>query len=94
MKTYGSVGVKPHVLLTSTLVRGGWSASHPGCFAPGESAPVIPWIGSRVGPRAGLNAVEKLKFLSLPGLEVRPLGRPFRIRRREYQRFVALFTTR
>jgi hypothetical protein len=31
-----------------------------------------------VGPRAGLNVVEKRKFLTLPGLELRPLGRPDR----------------
>jgi hypothetical protein len=31
-----------------------------------------------VGPRAGLDDVEKRKFLYLPGLELRPLGRPLR----------------
>jgi hypothetical protein len=31
-----------------------------------------------VGPRAGLDDVEKIKFLTLPGLELRPLGRPAR----------------
>jgi hypothetical protein len=31
-----------------------------------------------VGPRARLNAVKKRKFLTLPGLELRPLGRPAR----------------
>jgi hypothetical protein len=29
-----------------------------------------------VGPRAGLDDVEKKKFLTLPGLELRLLGRP------------------
>jgi hypothetical protein len=29
-----------------------------------------------VDPRAGLDVVEKRKFLTLPGLELRPLGRP------------------
>jgi hypothetical protein len=29
-----------------------------------------------VGPRVGLNNVETRKFLNLPGLELRPLGRP------------------
>jgi hypothetical protein len=29
-----------------------------------------------VDPRAGLDNVEKRKFLKLPGLELRPLGRP------------------
>jgi hypothetical protein len=31
-----------------------------------------------VGPRAGLDDVEKRKFLTLPGPELRPLGRPDR----------------
>jgi hypothetical protein len=29
-----------------------------------------------VGPRAGLDHVERRKILPLPGLELRPLGRP------------------
>jgi hypothetical protein len=29
-----------------------------------------------VDPRAGLDDTEKWKFLTLPGLELRPLGRP------------------
>jgi hypothetical protein len=29
-----------------------------------------------VGPRAGLDYVERRKFLALPGLKLRPLGRP------------------
>jgi hypothetical protein len=29
-----------------------------------------------VGPRVSLGSVEKRKFLTLPGLEIRPLGRP------------------
>jgi hypothetical protein len=31
-----------------------------------------------VGPRTGLNDMEKRKFLTLPGLELRPLVRPAR----------------
>jgi hypothetical protein len=31
-----------------------------------------------VGPRAGLDDVEKRTFLTLPGLDLRPLGRPAR----------------
>jgi hypothetical protein len=31
-----------------------------------------------VDPRAGLDDVEKRKFLTLPGLELRPLRRPAR----------------
>jgi hypothetical protein len=36
------------------------------------------WIGGWVDPRAGLDDVEKKKFLTLLGLELRPLGRPAR----------------
>jgi hypothetical protein len=31
-----------------------------------------------VDPKAGLDNLEKRKFLTLPGLELRPLGRPAR----------------
>jgi hypothetical protein len=31
-----------------------------------------------VNPRAGLDDMENRKFLNLPGLELRPLGRPAR----------------
>jgi hypothetical protein len=34
------------------------------------------WTGSWVGPTASLYDVEKRKLLPLPGLELRPLGRP------------------
>jgi hypothetical protein len=35
-----------------------------------------------VGPRAGVYDMEKRKFLTLPGLELRPLARP--VLREEY----------
>jgi hypothetical protein len=47
-------------------------------FIPGERAPGTHWTGGRVDPRAGPDDVEKRKFLTLPGLELRPLGRPAR----------------
>jgi hypothetical protein len=43
-----------------------------------ERAPGTHWIGDWVDPRAGLDDVEKGKFLTLPGLELRHLGRPSR----------------
>jgi hypothetical protein len=70
MKTYGGVDVKIHVLLTSTLVGNEWSASRPGYFTPRTLR-----IGGCMGPRADLVYVEKRKFLTLPGLELRPLCR-------------------
>jgi hypothetical protein len=41
-------------------------------------APGTHRIGGWVDPRAGLDDLEKRKFLTLPGLEIRPLGRPAR----------------
>jgi hypothetical protein len=64
--------------LTSALVGGEWSTSRPRRFTPGERPPGTHWIGGRVDLRAGLDDVEKIKFLNLPGLELRPLGRPAR----------------
>jgi hypothetical protein len=39
-------------------------------------APGTHWIGGWVDLKAGLDDFEKRKFLTLPGLEFRPLGRP------------------
>jgi hypothetical protein len=73
MKAYGGVDAEIHIFLTSELAGRDWSASRPGRFTPGT-----PWIGGWVGPTAGLDGVEKRKFLALQGLELRPLGRPAR----------------
>jgi hypothetical protein len=78
MKTYGGVDVKIHVFLTLALVGGEWSASRPNRFAPVERAPGTHWIGCWGDPRVGLDDAEKRKFLTLPGLELRPLGRSAR----------------
>jgi hypothetical protein len=52
--------------------------SRPGCFTPGGSAPGTHCIGGWVGPKAGMDDMETLNFLSLPELELRLLGRPTR----------------
>jgi hypothetical protein len=59
-----------HVFLTSALVGGEWSASHPGRFTSKEIASGTSCIGGWVGPRGGMDAVEK-DFV-LPGIEIRP----------------------
>jgi hypothetical protein len=59
--------------MTSVLAEGEWSASRPGRFARGTH-----WIRGWVDPFAGLDDVEKKKFLTLPGLEIRPFSRPAR----------------
>jgi hypothetical protein len=75
MKVNGGMDIWTHVFLASVLVGGEWSASRLGRFTPGETAPGTHWIGGWVDPRAGLDDVEKTKFLTLPGLELQPLGR-------------------
>jgi hypothetical protein len=78
MKLYGGVDVQIYTFLTSSLAGGDWSASCWSCFTPGERAHGTHWIGGLVDPGAGLDDVEKRKFLILPGLELQLLGRPVR----------------
>jgi hypothetical protein len=59
MKTYGGVDVYTRVFLTSALVGRELSASRPGRFTPGERAAGAHWIGGWVGPRAGLDDMQK-----------------------------------
>jgi hypothetical protein len=60
--------------LASALDGGEWSASRPGRFTPGERASSTHWIKGWVGPRAGLDAVEK-RTISFPCQKSNP-GRP------------------
>jgi hypothetical protein len=78
MKAYGGVDVRIHIFLTSVLAGGQLSDLRPWRFTPGKRAHVTHWIEGWVGPKAGLGDVEKRKFLTLPGLEIWPLGRPAR----------------
>jgi hypothetical protein len=66
------------IFLTSALTSGEWLASRPCRFSHGERAPGTHWIGGWVNPRSGLDDVEKRKFLTLLGLELRSLARPAR----------------
>jgi hypothetical protein len=63
----GGSGYVIQIYLTSALVRGEWSASRSCRFTPGVTTH---WIGSWVDLSAGLDDVEKRKFLILPGLEL------------------------
>jgi hypothetical protein len=49
----------------------------PATLPPGKS-PRYPLYRRLLNPRAGLNDMEKWKFFTLPGLELRSLGRPAR----------------
>jgi hypothetical protein len=53
MKAHGAVDAQTHVL-TSALVGGECSASN-----PRERTPGTHWIGGWMGPRAGLDDMEK-----------------------------------
>jgi hypothetical protein len=77
-KVCGGVNVYILIFLISALVGGEWSASRPGCFNPGERDPGTHLTGGCLDPRAGLDDVEKKKFLTLTGLELQPLSRPAR----------------
>jgi hypothetical protein len=57
--------------LTSPLDGGEWPASRPGHFTPRERTPGTHWIGGWVGPRAGLDAVVKIK-IPIPCQEPNP----------------------
>jgi hypothetical protein len=71
----GSGCIDPHFLVLGIIW---WSTSRPGRFTPRERAPATHWIGGWVDLRAGLDDLEKIKLLTPPGLELRPLGRPAR----------------
>jgi hypothetical protein len=64
MKAYWGVEVQLHAFLISALDGGELWASRPGHFTPRERALGIHWIGGRVGPRTGHDAVEKRKIPS------------------------------
>jgi hypothetical protein len=72
MEAYGGLAVYTHIFMTLALVGGEWSASRPGGFTAGERAPGTHWISGWVYPRVGLDDMEKWKFLTLPGLKLRP----------------------
>jgi hypothetical protein len=74
----GGVDLYIHIFLTSALAGGEWSGSSPSRFTSGERVLGTHWIGGWVDPRAGVDDVEERKFLTLAGLELRPLCRPTR----------------
>jgi hypothetical protein len=76
MKVYGGVGVQIHIFLTTALV--GVVSFTPRPLYPQGKSPRYPLLRRLDGPRAGLNDVEKRKFLALRGLKFRHLGRPAR----------------
>jgi hypothetical protein len=53
-----------NIFLTSALVGGEWSASRPGRFTAGERTPRNHWKGGWVDPRAGLDDVKNILYLT------------------------------
>jgi hypothetical protein len=78
MKACGGVDIYIHIFFASALAGVELLASCPDRFTSGERAPVTHWIGGWVGPRTGLDDVERKKFLTLQELKLRPLGRSAR----------------
>jgi hypothetical protein len=78
MKAYGGVDVFIQVFLAAALVEGECSTSRPGHFTPQRKSPQYPLRRRLGGPqnRSGQRGEEKI--LTLPRLELRPLGRPAR----------------
>jgi hypothetical protein len=66
------------VILTSVIVGGEWSLSHPGRLIPGEKALRTHRTGGWLGPRAGLEDMEKEKYFTPLRLELRFFSRPAR----------------
>jgi hypothetical protein len=59
MKTYWGMEVYLQAFLVSVLDGEECSASLPDRFTPEVRVPISHWIGGRVGPTAGLDAVAK-----------------------------------
>jgi hypothetical protein len=95
METWGNGGIAPP-FFTSALDGGEWLASRVCRFTPEERAPGTHWIGGCVGPRVGLDAVEKRKILhcreSNPGCSSRSpllyrLNYPHSLSKEDCQKF-------
>jgi hypothetical protein len=74
----GGGGLQIHIFLTLVLAGVNSQLHALAALYLGDKAPSTHWIGGWVGTRAGLDDVEKRIFLTLPGLELRHLGRPAR----------------
>jgi hypothetical protein len=59
IKSYVEMEVSFHIILTSTLDRGQWSASGSGCCIPDETAVVVHCKRGYAGSRTGPDTVEK-----------------------------------
>jgi hypothetical protein len=75
---WGSGRIDPQFLDLGTSRRCVVSFTPLPLYPPGERAVATHWIGGWVDSKAGLDDLEKRKFLILPGIELRSLDRPVR----------------
>jgi hypothetical protein len=68
---WGSRGISPS-FLTLTLDGDEWSAFCPAHSICGKRAPGTHWIGGCVGPRAGLDVMERERKISCALLGIKP----------------------
>jgi hypothetical protein len=68
---WGSLGVAPHILLTSELERGEWTVSRPRAITPEKGPTSTHYVEGRVGLRSGLDAV-MMAEISFSHLESNP----------------------
>jgi hypothetical protein len=59
---YGGVEAYLHTIIPFAIGGGEWSASRSGLFTSRETGAGTHWTGCRMGPRTGLDAVEKTKI--------------------------------
>jgi hypothetical protein len=64
IKTYWRMEIQLHAFLTWVLYGGEWSALRLGRFTPGGRTSGTHWTGACMGPRAGLDTVERIKISS------------------------------
>jgi hypothetical protein len=75
---WGNGCIDPHFSWPRHLLEVSGQLHAPAALPTGERVCGIRWRGGWVGPRAGLDDMEKRKFLTLPGLELWPLSHPAR----------------
>jgi hypothetical protein len=74
MMAYGSGCIDPRFLDLGTSWRCAVNFTPRTLYPPGKRSPGTHWIGGWVDLRAGLDDLEKRKFLTLPGLELQPVA--------------------
>jgi hypothetical protein len=83
------VGISIQIFLTTALI--GVASFGPGRFISGEEALGNHQIGDWMGSRAGIDDLEKRKFLSLPRIEV-TISPPFKEIRKGFIEIISTIT--